>query len=472
MIWLILGIALFLRLISLNQSLWLDEAINVLAAKNYSLLGMISEYAKADFHPPGFFFILWIWTKLFGYSEVTVRAPSVIFGLFTVFIAYLIGKKLLSKNLGIIAALILTVNPLHIYYSQEARMYVFAAFVVSLSIYFFIKLLSNERLAWLGYVISSILVLSSDYLAYLIFPTQLVILILLKRFQFLKKWLVLSAVAVFAWIWWIPVFISQLSIGSQAASSIPGWREVVGSFGIKPLILTYIKFIIGRINYPNDFVYFLLFLIPGITFAYLFFKAMTSKLKDAKIILSLSLTIPILLAWSISFFIPIYTYFRVLFTLPFFILLVALGVLHLKGKLFKISLALLIAVQLASSLIYLLNAEFHRENWKDLVNFLKNEKEDSVVLFESTGVFSPFEYYADDSLNAIGALNTLPAETEEDTLNLENRLKGVDKVFLLQYLVEISDPLRLVEQKLANIGFEKSETYNFNGVGFVYKFER
>src|SRR3989338_1092025 len=100
MIWLILLLGLILRLISLNQSLWLDEAINTLAVKNYSFFNLITEYAKADFHPPGWFITLWFWTKLAGYSEISVRIPSVLFGALAIWFTYLIGKKLVSKNLG------------------------------------------------------------------------------------------------------------------------------------------------------------------------------------------------------------------------------------------------------------------------------------------------------------------------------------------------------------------------------------
>src|SRR5437867_234423 len=110
MIWFILTSGFFLRIISLNQSLWLDEAINVLAAQNFSLLRMITEYAKADFHPPGFFIIIWVWTKLFGIEEVSVRIPSVIFGVLTIYIVYLLGQKLHSKTLGLLSALALAIN--------------------------------------------------------------------------------------------------------------------------------------------------------------------------------------------------------------------------------------------------------------------------------------------------------------------------------------------------------------------------
>src|SRR3989338_2066633 len=145
MIWGILGLGIILRLISLNQSLWLDEAINVMAAKSFSLPGMVTQYAVADFHPPGWFAVLWFWGKLFGYSEISVRLPSVIFGVVTIYITYLLGKKLVSKNLGLLAALLIAINPLHIYYSQEARMYSMAVLAVVVNIFILIKLIHKER---------------------------------------------------------------------------------------------------------------------------------------------------------------------------------------------------------------------------------------------------------------------------------------------------------------------------------------
>ena len=137
----ILLLGFILRLVSLNQSLWLDEAITVLAVKNHSFLQIITQYIGGDFHPPGFYLLLNLWTKIFGYSEVSARFPSVLFGVATIWIVYLLTKKLFSEKVGLLAAFLLAINPLHIYYSQEARMYAFAAFAVSLSFLFFIKLI-------------------------------------------------------------------------------------------------------------------------------------------------------------------------------------------------------------------------------------------------------------------------------------------------------------------------------------------
>src|SRR3990167_10650724 len=144
MIFIILLIALVLRFISLNQSLWLDEAINVNVARALSFKSLIFNYSLGDFHPPLYHLILRGWILLFGSSEVLVRLPSVFLGVATVLITYLIGKKLFENKTALIGATLMSTAPLHIYYSQEARMYMLAAFLSSLSIYFFISILKKD----------------------------------------------------------------------------------------------------------------------------------------------------------------------------------------------------------------------------------------------------------------------------------------------------------------------------------------
>ena len=58
---------------------------------------------------------------------------SAIFGIATIPLTYIVGKKLYDKNVGIIAALLVTVSPLMVYYSIEIRMYAAVVFFAVLS---------------------------------------------------------------------------------------------------------------------------------------------------------------------------------------------------------------------------------------------------------------------------------------------------------------------------------------------------
>jgi len=146
MIYLILTLGLVLRLICINQSLWLDEAIGALSVKNLSYHDIISSFLTVDNHPPLYYLLLKFWTGFFGYSEIALRAPSIIFGLVTVYLIYLIGRKIFSsKKAGLIAAALLSTSQLHVYYSQEARMYSMAAFFVAAAFYSYLFVMGDKQ---------------------------------------------------------------------------------------------------------------------------------------------------------------------------------------------------------------------------------------------------------------------------------------------------------------------------------------
>lgn len=465
MIWAILFLGLILRLVSLDQSLWLDEAINTLAVKNNSLFNLVGQYARADFHPPGWFIILWLWTKVFGYSEIFVRIPSVIFGSLTIWIVYLIGRKLLSERVGVVAALLISVNPLHIYYSQEARMYAMAALAVSISIFLLIKLVKGEKLNLILLILSNIFILSSDYLAYFIFPAQLIFLLFYKKGLF-KKWFLALSISVVSGIWWLPIFLGQLDVGSQTAANLPAWKFIVGGFEFRKIPLTFVKFIIGRISIADKLIYTAILLPLLSLFAYLFIQGIKSADRLVKILLISWIFVPILLALGISIFVPIYDYFRVLFIVPAFIILITAGILSFKSRWQFAFLATVFLVEIVSSLVYLFNPNFHREDWRGAVNFLKSKK-DAIVLFESSGILPPFDYYAQNNLNAKGGLKDFPVKSEEGLINLMDVRKDV---YLVDYLVEISDPNRLLAKRLKDLNFNLADTKDFTGVGFIYHY--
>jgi len=135
----VLILALGLRLIGINQSLWLDEAVSANVAK-WPIGEIVNSFSIGDFHPPVFYWFLNLWTKIFGSSVVMLRLSSILFSLLTIYFVYLIGKKIKDNKIGILAALLLAINPLFVYYSQELRMYSMATMWLTIGFYFFIVL--------------------------------------------------------------------------------------------------------------------------------------------------------------------------------------------------------------------------------------------------------------------------------------------------------------------------------------------
>ena len=133
-------IGLFLRLYHVGtQSIWLDEAYSIVLSK--MSLSQIMQATGADVHPPLYYFILHYWVALFGASAVAVRLLSVLFGVLTIPMVYLVGRQLFNKEAGLVGALILALSWFNIFYSQEARMYTLMVLLVLLFVYFFWRFL-------------------------------------------------------------------------------------------------------------------------------------------------------------------------------------------------------------------------------------------------------------------------------------------------------------------------------------------
>lgn len=95
-IFIVVFVAALTRLIAINQSLWLDEGTTWRVVHGYSYPHILTEFLPFDFHPPLYYFLIKAWTSIFGYSELSLRMPSVIFSLLTGFIVYITAKKLIK----------------------------------------------------------------------------------------------------------------------------------------------------------------------------------------------------------------------------------------------------------------------------------------------------------------------------------------------------------------------------------------
>jgi mannosyltransferase len=124
---LILLLAALLRFYCLScSSLWHDEGNTwALMERTFS---QIARDAAADIHPPGYYWLLKIWTGVFGADVIGLRSFSAVAGVATVAVTYAIGHRIFATRrsragFALFAALLAAINPFQIYYSQEARMY-------------------------------------------------------------------------------------------------------------------------------------------------------------------------------------------------------------------------------------------------------------------------------------------------------------------------------------------------------------
>ena len=168
----ILLFAFWLRVHQLELwSFWIDEGFTASRAW-YTVERMLAnttwlqEYVYVDPHPPFYFLVVRFFTTVGGQSDFVYRYFSVLAALLTVPVVYRIGRNLSTPLTGIIAAILLTTNTLHITYSREARMYSLAALLVSLTVCLFLRERRRQRNSrlMLAIAVCALLGLLTNYL--------------------------------------------------------------------------------------------------------------------------------------------------------------------------------------------------------------------------------------------------------------------------------------------------------------------
>lgn len=393
-LFLIFIFALLIRLISLNQSLWLDEATVANVVKHFSYLDIVAKFSIHDFHPPLYYWTLKLWTSIFGYSEVALRFPSVIFSLTTGWVVYLIGKKLKNAQVGLWSALLFLFNPLIVYYSQEARMYMMATFLLSVVLYFFIRSdqnffgreLSRQRRDQTSSPLNNFdrsLIWSNIFLALVFFTFYgsiffilplLFYLLYKKRYrEFFASCFVFCASLLFV----SPLLLKQLVNARESLSNVTNWTNVLGRANLKNLLLIPIKFSIGRISFLPKALYWGISAVWGF---WVFWNVMRGGVKNRLLLYCFIVTL--LIGLFASFFTPLLQYFRFLYLIPIMCLLLSLGLITKWQKI------ILAAGFIIFSLVYLLIPQFHREDWKNLAKNISSKK-----VYMITSSSDPLQYY-------------------------------------------------------------------------------
>jgi 4-amino-4-deoxy-L-arabinose transferase-like glycosyltransferase len=118
-----------------RSDLWLDEALTVNIAR--LPIHEIPSFLRRDGAPPLFYVLLHFWMGLFGTSDVAVRSLSGVFGVVTLPLAWLAGKRLAGPKAGWAAMLLVASSPFATRYDTETRMY---SLVVLLTVLGFLAL--------------------------------------------------------------------------------------------------------------------------------------------------------------------------------------------------------------------------------------------------------------------------------------------------------------------------------------------
>ena len=175
---LVLLLGMWLGLHGLDaKGLWQDEIFTAAIASTENRLSEVISiplYNTALPAPPLFFLITHSFLYV-GDNDFLLRFPAMAFGVLGVAATYILEGRLFGRAEGLVAALLLTLAPFYLRYSQDARFYTLLVLLSLLSVYFLYRYSSTGKKTLLaGFVLCSILNVYNHLFAFLVLAAEVV----------------------------------------------------------------------------------------------------------------------------------------------------------------------------------------------------------------------------------------------------------------------------------------------------------
>ena len=202
----LLILACSLRLYRLDwQSLTDDEQFSLVTTSG--TLESLNHSLVSDFvHPPLHSYLLHYWMIILGYGEVSARLMSVIAGIAAVAATYVLAKYLFDFSTGLLAAFLMAISQLGVYYSQLARDYALAIFLTAICIALWVRAVETQsaRLWWM-FTAASILLLYTHYYSVTVFAALVIWAVLYRKSDPvpIRRWIASAVVVLVAFVPWL-----------------------------------------------------------------------------------------------------------------------------------------------------------------------------------------------------------------------------------------------------------------------------
>ena len=440
MLCVIVAVAAFLRLWALNgKSFWLDEIASVVIARM-----------------PGNSFWHWLWTEEGNMAlyyvmlrpwlgihlgEGTIRLLSVLPGIASVPVMYLLGKRLLGRNVGLLSALLLAFSTCAVVYSQEARGYSWLLLGTILSTYFFVRLVERPSLGMaFAYALAAGITFYFHYFGLLVPVAQAVSLGALpaKRCPWKQVFtagalIVLAAVPV---LWMIHIQPVRHLDWVQPPSLLEFYH--LGVFlaaesgkGVGPVLL-----------------------VLELVLVAVFFRNMASARRDSAnqslwpyALIASGLLTPVFISLAASIVRPLFFHRFLIICLPSWLLACAAGIMALRERRLRLwATAGICLLSLASTVMSYSRV---REDWRGVANYLIDNARarDVVLYYRGVGNFATESYR--DWLPGGNANRPRPVEVIPGTDTWRREIAGAQRVWLVEYPGNLDDVVeRTLETEL------------------------
>ncbi len=177
--WIVAGLtalAAVLRFATLGlQAYHHDEIVTASRVLRGGFFHAMDAVGFSESAPPLYYALAWVWTQVTGTGEVGLRSLSAVAGVATVPVAFLLGQELRGRRAGLVAAALVAVNPMLLWYSQEARAYALLVLLCTLSLLYCVRALrrgGRREMALWG--LFSGLALATHYFAFFLLAVEVV----------------------------------------------------------------------------------------------------------------------------------------------------------------------------------------------------------------------------------------------------------------------------------------------------------
>jgi uncharacterized membrane protein len=182
-----------------------------------------------DYHPPLYSTFSFLWLRVFGDSELSIRVPPLLFGLATIVLTYVLARRWFGPEGALLPAVLLALSPVHVWYSQEARAYSFDAFIVLFLIWAYYRLHDADGSRWAVLLYGAAACVTGQAEFFLLaFPGMLALLCIARRCQYSKQVIASAVVSALLLFGFLLFKASQGTLVTQL-------QEATGSTYLRPM---------------------------------------------------------------------------------------------------------------------------------------------------------------------------------------------------------------------------------------------
>ena len=201
--------AAVLRAAGLGQALYGDEVFTYDIVVGATGPGdVVQQVHDTSITPPLHYLLAWATVQL-GDPTVTVRLPSLILGVATVPLIYLLGLRTVGRAAGLAAAFAFAVAPFALFYGNEARAYETLTFLLTLStLAMLLALDTRRRRWWVVFAFATAAAFLTHYTALFVLLTQATWALWAARERW-REIVIANAGAAVLWLPWLPSYVNQ-----------------------------------------------------------------------------------------------------------------------------------------------------------------------------------------------------------------------------------------------------------------------